>query len=59
MAGHASTATAALHRQLQQWVYADQTPVDLLMPAVWGALGTFAAGLLIAVRLRSRAARQM
>src|SRR5579864_5076561 len=44
-----SVRHAGLYRMLRQWVYANQTPLDLLLPAVWGAVGTFAAGLLIAV----------
>jgi hypothetical protein len=38
-----------LHAFLGRWIYRDQTLMDLVIPALWGAVGVFLAGLLIAI----------
>ena len=40
---------AALHRQLGEWIYRDQTLTDLAAPAGWIALAVFGVGLLAAL----------
>jgi hypothetical protein len=40
---------AALHAFLGRWIYRDQTFIDLIRPALWGGLGVFLMGLLIAI----------
>jgi hypothetical protein len=40
---------AKLHAFLGHWIYRDQTLTDLLIPAVWGGVGVFIAGLLMAI----------
>jgi hypothetical protein len=40
---------AKLHAFLRHWIYRDQTLTDLLIPAVWGGVGVFIAGLLMAI----------
>ena len=52
---------AKLRAFLAHWIYRDQTAADLLRPALWGGLGVFLAGLLVAIPkdvARTRARRQ-
>jgi hypothetical protein len=53
-----SYAHAPLHRFLQHWIYRDQSLLDLVMPAVWGALGLGILGLLLAVPMDLARARE-
>jgi hypothetical protein len=56
-----SYSHAKLHAFLGRWIYRDQTLADLLMPTLWGGLGVFVVGLLVAVPkdlARTRARRQ-
>jgi hypothetical protein len=57
----ASYPHAMLHAFLGRWIYRDQTVTDLVRPAVWGGLGVFLIGLLVAIPLdvaRGRERRQ-
>jgi type IV secretory pathway TraG/TraD family ATPase VirD4 len=49
---------AKLHVFLTRWIYHDQTPVDLLMPAVWRGLAVGALGLIIGVAKDAARTRQ-
>jgi len=40
---------AKLHEFLGHWIYRDQTFMDFLAPALWGSLGVFCLGLLVAI----------
>ena len=40
---------AKLHVFLRHWVYRDQTLMDFLRPALWGGLGVFFVGWLLAI----------
>src|SRR6059058_2020368 len=40
---------AALHAVLREWIYRDQTPTDLVRPALWWTLVVFGLGLVIAI----------
>jgi hypothetical protein len=40
---------AKLHAYLGHWIYRDQTFMDLLKPALWGGLGVFVVGLIVAI----------
>ena len=37
---------AALHAFLRRWIYHEQTPLDLLLPALWAALALFLGGVI-------------
>ena len=41
--------TAKLHAFLGHWIYGDQSFTDFLRPALWGGLGVFFVGLLVAI----------
>ena len=57
---------ATLHAFLARWIYARQSPVDLVVPSLWGACAVFVGGVLGATwrevhemrRLRERFARR-
>ena len=49
---------AKLHDFLRHWIYRDQTPLDLVMPAVWSGLAVFVLGLTVAVAKDVARARQ-
>ena len=40
---------AKLHAFLAHWIYRDQSFTDFLRPALWGGLGVFFVGLLVAI----------
>ena len=40
---------ARLHAFLGHWIYRDQTFIDFLRPGLWGGLGVFFVGLLVAI----------
>jgi type IV secretory pathway TraG/TraD family ATPase VirD4 len=40
---------AKLHELLAHWIYQDQTLTDLAKPALWGGLGVFLVGLIVAI----------
>jgi hypothetical protein len=40
---------AKLHALLAHWIYNDQSLTDLVKPALWGGLGVFAVGLMVAI----------
>ena len=40
---------AKLHEFLGHWIYRDQSFTDFLLPALWGGLGVFCLGLLVAI----------
>jgi type IV secretory pathway TraG/TraD family ATPase VirD4 len=40
---------AKLHELLAHWIYQDQTLTDLAKPALWGGLGVFLVGLVVAI----------
>ena len=40
---------AKLHAFLGHWIYRDQSFTDFLRPALWGGLGVFFVGLLVAI----------
>jgi type IV secretory pathway TraG/TraD family ATPase VirD4 len=40
---------AKLHQALAHWIYNDQSPTDLARPALWGGLGAFVIGLIVAI----------
>ena len=40
---------APLHAFLGRWIYRDQTLTDLVRPALWGGLGVFVVGVLMAI----------
>ena len=40
---------AKLHEFLGHWIYRDQTLTDLLRPGLWGGLGVFLVGLVVAI----------
>jgi type IV secretory pathway TraG/TraD family ATPase VirD4 len=40
---------AKLHALLAHWIYNDQTLTDLARPALWGGLGVFVVGLIVAI----------
>jgi type IV secretory pathway TraG/TraD family ATPase VirD4 len=49
-------SSAQMNQMLTQWIYAGQTPDDLIRPAWFGALGVFVLGLAMAIpRDRARA----
>jgi hypothetical protein len=41
---------AKVHAYLALWIYNDQTFLDLAKPALWGGLGVFVVGLLVAIQ---------
>lgn len=41
--------SAKLHEFLGHWIYRDQTFTDFLRPGLWGGLGVFFVGLLVAI----------
>jgi len=47
-----------LHEFLGHWIYRDQTFMDFLAPALWGSLGVFCLGLLVAIPKDAGRARQ-
>jgi hypothetical protein len=49
---------AQLHAFLGHWIYRDETFFGLVSPALWGGLGVWLVGLLIAVPLDAARARQ-
>jgi Type IV secretion-system coupling protein DNA-binding domain len=50
--------SAQMNRMLAEWIYAGQSPDDLIRPAWVGALGIFVLGLVLAIP-RNRARRQI
>jgi hypothetical protein len=40
---------AALYDVLREWIYREQTPTDLVWPALWWTLVVFGAGLIVAI----------
>jgi len=40
---------AKLHELLAHWIYNDQSLTDLARPALWGGLGVFVVGLIVAI----------
>lgn len=49
-------SSAQMHKMLSEWIYAGETPDDLIRPAWFGALGVFVLGLVMAIpRDRARA----
>ncbi len=40
---------AKLHTLLAHWIYNDQSLTDLAKPALWGGLGVFVVGLIVAI----------
>jgi type IV secretory pathway TraG/TraD family ATPase VirD4 len=40
---------AKVHAYLAHWIYNDQTFLDLVKPALWGGLGVFVVGLMVAI----------
>jgi type IV secretory pathway TraG/TraD family ATPase VirD4 len=40
---------AKLHALLAHWIYNDQSLTDLAKPALWGGLGVFVVGLIVAI----------
>ena len=40
---------AKLHELLAHWIYNDQSLTDLAKPALWGGLGVFVVGLIVAI----------
>ena len=50
--------SAQMNRMLAEWIYADQSPDDLIRPAWVGALGAFALALVLAM-LRNRTRRRI
>jgi type IV secretory pathway TraG/TraD family ATPase VirD4 len=40
---------AKLHTLLAHWIYNDQSLTDLAKPALWGGLGVFVVGLMVAI----------
>jgi hypothetical protein len=40
---------AKLHELLAHWIYNDQSLTDLVKPALWGGLGVFLVGLIVAI----------
>jgi len=55
---HVQYDNATLHDFLGHWIYRDQTFMDFLSPALWGGLGVFCLGLLVAIPKDSVRARQ-
>jgi hypothetical protein len=53
----ASYLHAGFHEQLREWVYADQTLMELARPSLMAALAVLVAGLLIAIPKDVRRAR--
>jgi hypothetical protein len=47
-----------LHAFLGRWIYRDLSLLDLVLPALWGGVGVFAAGLLVAIPKDLRRARE-
>ena len=50
--------SAQMNQMLAEWIYADQSPDDLIRPAWVGALGAFALALVLAM-LRNRTRRRI
>ena len=50
--------TPKLHEFLGHWIYQDQTLTDFLRPALWGGLGVFFVGLLVAIPKDAARARE-
>ena len=49
---------AKLHALLAHWIYNDQSPTDLARPALWGGLGVFVVGLIVAIPKDAARARE-
>jgi hypothetical protein len=49
---------ATLHAFLRRWIYQDQTPLDLLRPAVWSGLVVLILGLTIGIAKDAARTRQ-
>ena len=49
---------AKLHQALAHWIYSDQSPTDLAKPALWGGLGVFVVGLIVAIPKDAARARE-
>jgi type IV secretory pathway TraG/TraD family ATPase VirD4 len=49
---------AKLHVLLAHWIYSDQTPLDLVMSAVWRGLAVFVLGLAVGITKDAARARQ-
>ena len=49
---------ARLHQFLGHWIYRDQTFMDFLRPGLWGGLGVFCVGLLVAIPKDANRARE-
>lgn len=49
---------AKLHQALAHWIYNDQSPTDLAKPALWGGLGVFVVGLIVAIPKDAARARE-
>ncbi len=54
----ASYPHARLHAFLRRWIYRDQTVTDLVKPAVWGGVGVWLVGLLLAIPMDVARARE-
>jgi len=49
---------ARLHGIFRHWIYNDQSPTDLAKPALWGGLGVFVLGLIVAIPKDAARARE-
>jgi Type IV secretion-system coupling protein DNA-binding domain len=49
---------AKLHQILAHWIYNDESPTDLMRPALWGGLGVFVLGLIVAIPKDAARARE-
>jgi hypothetical protein len=49
---------ARLHGIFRHWIYNDQSPTDLAKPALWGGLGVFVLGLIVAIPKDAERARE-
>jgi hypothetical protein len=49
---------AKLHALLAHWIYNDQSLTDLVRPALWGGLGVFVVGLIVAIPKDAARARE-
>lgn len=47
-----------LHQALAHWIYNDQSFTDLARPALWGGLGVFLVGLIVAIPKDAARARE-